>query len=470
MKKKLGRDLSANALQLIFNQVFGLGIFYILSTGLDKASFGQLNLVLAVLLATFNILSMGVDQLIIKRIASGYDRRGSLSLYLCHVLLTGLFFYGVLGLGRLFFPNTDIYSLLLLIGAGKLMIFLSTPFKQVTSGLERFGVLAVMLVISNLVRCVCLLVCAFSHVVSLQNIVIIFITGDVLELLFSLLLYIGIIKEPIVLKWDGRAYLQMIGEVLPQSGVVVITSALARFDWVFIGLTLSAVKLAEYSFAYKVFEMSTLPLLAIAPLLIPRFTRLFGEDGGDTEGLSMLIKVEIMIAAFVGLVLNVCWSPLVDGLTGGKYGQVNAVTIFLLSLCMPLLYVNNFLWTIYFAKGELKMILRSFIVTLIVNIGGDLLLVPFYKNEGAAFAFLLSCLAQMLFYQKQNTIGSLRGIPYTVVICTSCAVCSGLAAKYFITDVWLALPVSVILYLGFLVLCRQIKAGYSNDLRMLLQG
>jgi len=67
MKSKLVQNLSVNATQLVLNQLLGLGIFYILSTGLDKDSFGEINLALAVLLAVFNILSFGIDQLIIKK-------------------------------------------------------------------------------------------------------------------------------------------------------------------------------------------------------------------------------------------------------------------------------------------------------------------------------------------------------------------------------------------------------------------
>jgi O-antigen/teichoic acid export membrane protein len=471
MKKKLSHDLSANALQLVLNQVFGLVIFYVLSTGLDKASFGQLNLALAVLLAAFNILSMGIDQLIIKRVASGHDAGETLTLYLYHVLFTGLLFYGVLIAGKLLFAQaTGTYSLLLLIGIGKLMIYCSTPFKQVTSGLERFKVLAYMLVISNLARCICLLVFALMHVVSLRNIVIIFVAGDVLELMLSVLLFRYAIKVPLSFKWDRTKYLALLKEALPQTGVVVITSALARFDWVFIGLTLSAIKLAEYSFAYKVFEMSTLPLLAIAPLLIPRFTKLFGQEGAEVNKLPTLIRTEIMIAALVGLVLNICWAPLIDWMTAGKYGTVNSLTILLLSLCMPLLYVNNFLWTIYFAKGQLKMILHSFIFTLVVNVAGDVLLIPLYGNDGAAFAFLLSCLGQTCFYLQKNTIRSLNAIPYVLLICTGCALLSGFLAERFVPNVWLALPAAVLLYLALLLLTRQLKASHREEMHLLLRA
>jgi len=469
MAKKLSQNLSVNALQLILNQVFGLAIFYILSTGLNKNDFGQVNLALAILLAVFNILSLGIDQLIIKKIASGEPVQHTLSLYIGHVLITGLIFYGLLFAGKTFFANqTDTYNLILLIGIGKLMIFFSTPFKQVASGLERFKLLAYMSVVSNLVRCVSLLVFALLHAINMHTIVIIFIAGDTAELLVCIYLFYRSTKTGLAIKFHKTSYINLVRESLPQSGVVVITSALARFDWIYIGLTLSAIKLAEYSFAYKVFEIATLPMLTIAPLLMPRFTKLFKQDSGDISHLKFLIRAEIIIAVLVALTINMCWAPVIDGITAGKYGLVNVKTIFILSLCMPLLYVNNFLWTIYFAKGQLKMILHSFIITLLVNVIGDVILIPIYKNEGAAFAFLLSCLAQTIFYLRKNEIAKLSSISVNLLICTAGALISGMTAKILFQNAWIALPFAVLFYLVTLIITAQIKLADRKSLQLLL--
>ena len=212
---------------------------------------------------------------------------------------------------------------------------------------------------------------------------------------------------PVIIKWDKAKYLNLVREALPQMGVVLITSSLARFDWIFIGFMLSAVKLAEYSFAYKLFEIAMLPLLAIAPLLIPRFTKMFKQGDINTESLKLLIRIEVAIAALTVLLLNIYWAPITDWITHGKYGAVNVNTIFILSLCLPLLYMENFLWTIFFAQGRLKMILNAFIVTLAINVLGDIILIPIYKNEGAAFAFLLACITQIVFYLSRNTLPEL---------------------------------------------------------------
>lgn len=460
MKQAHLKNLSANALQLVANQLFALVIFYILSTSLSKANFGLLNLALAILLAVFNILSCGMDQLIVKKIAADDHKESALSLYITHTLITGLLFYGLLLAGYLLFPNLPrVYGLLLLVGIGKLMIYLSTPYKQVANGLEKFKLMAWLSVISNFIRCVCLVVALLLHSIDLSTIVAIFIIGDTLEFIIGFTLFKTKAQMPVRLKWDRPNYLSLIREALPQMGVMLITSSLARFDWIFIGFMLSAIKLAEYSFAYKLFEVATLPLLAIAPLLIPRFTKMFKQGVVNIVGLKFLIRIEMIIAAFTVLMLNIYWSPIIDWVTQGKYGAVNVNTIFILSLCLPLLYMENFLWTIFFAQGRLKMILHAFMVTLAVNVVGDVVLIPIYKNEGAAIAFLLACIAQIIFYLSKNTLAELKHIWQPLIICTACALGGGFAAKVVLADSWLVIPAAIVLYLGLLFITGQVRVS-----------
>jgi O-antigen/teichoic acid export membrane protein len=464
------KNLSVNALQLIVNQLFGLGIFYLLSTGLSKDSFGQLNLALAILLSAFNILSCGIDQLIVKKIAEGENERSALSLYITHTLITGLLFYGLLLVGFMLIPQLPtVYTLLLLIGIGKLMIYFSTPYKQAATGLELFKLLAWLSIISNFVRCACLVICLVLHQLDLTTIVAIFIAGDVLEFVVGVVLFKRKADIPVTLKWDSPNYFKLVREALPQMGVVLITSSLARFDWIFIGFMLSAIKLAEYSFAYKIFEMAMLPLTAIAPLLVPRFAKMFKHGDVDTGKLQFLIRIEIIIAAFTVLLLNIYWAPIIDWLTNGKYGAVNVNTIFILSLCLPLLYIENFLWTIFFAQGRLKMILNAFILTLAVNVLGDIVLIPIYKNEGAAIAFLLACIAQIVFYLSKNNLPQLRKIWQPLVVCTACALASGFTVKA-VLDGWVVIPVSIFFYVSLLFLSGQVAIKDNNSLESLLQN
>jgi len=61
------------------------------------------------------------------------------------------------------------------------MIYFSTPLKQTAIGMERFKLLAYLSVISNIMRAGALIVLAFMHCITLQNVIIIFISGDLLD-------------------------------------------------------------------------------------------------------------------------------------------------------------------------------------------------------------------------------------------------------------------------------------------------
>jgi len=469
MKKGFLKSLSANTTQLILNQLFGLGIFYILSTHLGKSTFGQLNFALAILLTLFSVLSMGVDQLIVKKIASGQDKRQMLSLFVFHVFLTGFAAYLLIATGWLLFSDNNlVFSLVMVIGIGKLLMFFSTPFKQVTSGLERFKLLAWMSAVSNAVRCVCIVLLLLNGNLLIWPIVIAFVAGDFAEMICSIWLYAKYIGGGFSLQIKTQQYFALLKEALPQTGVVLITSALARFDWIFIGLMLSAVKLAEYSFAYKVFEISTLPLTAVAPILIPRFTRMVQQDSFNIDELKRLVRYEMVVSAFVILMINIAWAPIIDGITGGKYGAVNVNTILILSLCLPLLFINNFLWTLYFAQGKLKLIFMAFVITLGINVLGDVVLIPIYKNEGAAIAFLLALASQALYFLYKNKVRALNTIWHPLVVCCACAALAGAGSLLLSANILIYVPVAFIILLALLFITGQFKLNVYAGFKTLL--
>jgi O-antigen/teichoic acid export membrane protein len=386
------------------------------------------------------------------------------NLYIGHVLLSGFVFYGLLLLGYIIFHGSPNYNLVLWIGFGKLMMFFAMPFKQVTNGLERFSLLAKMAIISNTLRAIGLLVLMFCHALNLTTAVITFVAGDTIEFIFNAVLFYRHTHYPVRLKFDGFAYRALIKEAMPQIGVVLITATLGRFDWIFIGFMTSDVKLAEYSFAYKVFEVSTLPLMAIGPFLVPLFTRHFNNKA-DSSPLKLLIRGELVVAALTALILNISWEPVVNWLTHGKYGTVNISTVFVLSLCMPLLYLNNFLWTIQFAKGNLKLILNAFIITLTINVGANLVLIPLYGNVGAAIAFLGATLAQTIFYLFKNPVTELKRVYLNTLLCTLCALAAGFAGRMIPLNILFKIGAAVACYVCLLFITRQLRFADGRQIK-----
>jgi O-antigen/teichoic acid export membrane protein len=475
MNKKLRSDISANSLQMILNQLSGLVIFYVLSAGLSKELFGEINWSLAVLLTVFSILSFGMDQVLVKKIAAQENVTAVLAAYSMHVVIWGLLMYGLLLVCSVLFRDFfTTHHFVLFIGLGKLLLFFSSPFKQLANGMEQFKPLLFMNTCSNIIRAAALIVVAASNKLNSTSVIIIFITGDAAEFLLSLLITKYRLQFPVTGKWNTAVYGRLFKESLPQMGVVLFTSAISRFDWIFLGLFSSTVILANYSFAYKVFEVATLPLLVIAPILIPRFTRLFNQKTDEalkqSGRLFALLRFEIIIACAVALLLNSVWVPVIDFVTQNKYGAVNKYTILLLSASMPFLYFNNFLWTISFAKGDLKKILRIFFYCFLVNSIGIIAAVPFFKAEGAAAAYLLSIIIQsVLFYLYHRRAYKLvynTGGLFTILLCAAVA---GTVSLLFFSNYWFICGSALLLYIALLILTGQLTKNDRNMLKQLAE-
>lgn len=454
-----------NTLQLVIVQSCGLIIFYLLSTRLEKNEFGEINWALAVLLTAFGILAFGIDQIAVRRIASGTEPARLLSTYLNHVLMAGVIFYCILWISSALFSSFLGYQqVLLVLGMGKLMFFFSTPFKQIATGLEKFKSLLLMAVSSNVLRALALVIMSSFGSMDLHQIIVVFVVSDLAELLVCIFIMQRILKVPVQLKWNKAEYKNLVKEALPQFGVAIFTSALSRLDWIFLGILASNIILADYSFAYKVFEMATLPMLVIAPVLIPRFTKIFHAGAAELpkakiNDLFVLLRVEIIIASMVALLLNIAWVPVIDLLTNNKYGAVNQTTILLLSASMPFLYFNNFLWTINFARGRLKMIFYAFLISFIVNLAGDVMLIPFYKAEGAAVAYLAAIIAQSVVYVKKTGLANLPEISFRLLLCPAAAVFSFAGTAFLFHAWWLNLLLAPIFFLLLLYLTRQIRSA-----------
>lgn len=459
MKETFRRKLSANTLQLIINQCFNLLVFYLLSQHLPKQEFGELNWTLAIFLFGFSLASFGFDQLVIQKTAAGAAPPRLLALHLTHVLLSGCIFYSLLLISAFLFPAFFAgHPLLLLIGLGKLLLYFSTPFKTMATGSERFRLVLRLSVSSAVLKGFCFFWLAATRHLSLSTAIPVFLLGDASELVLGLVLMGR--KEALSFfhLFQGTRYRHFFRSALPQVAIVILAAALSRIDWILVGLFLSAEKLAEYSFAYKAFEVASLPLLVIAPLLVPYLTRLLREGmlRQHQARLRLLLKAEMMVASFVALCLNVAWTPVVDAVTGGKYGASNAPTIFLFSLALPVLYLNNFLWSLHFARGNLRTILWSFLLCLALNVLGNLWLLPRFGNEGAAAAYLLALVAQTLFYAVSAR--RLYAANWTSLLaCLLCAAFSGLLTSYFVTNTVLLLLATAVLYVVFLIATIQLR-------------
>lgn len=404
-KNKFIKDISASTVQIGINQVANLVIFYLISKYISKEDFGFYNWGLAICSTFITVLSFGMDLVYVKRIASDFKRKITIGLHFFHTLYSGVILIAITGLVLYLFPGLiESKYLFLLILINQFSFSISNSIKLCINGHEHFNYLAYIAVITNVLKVSFIALLFFNHQFTIYTVLYAFIISYVIEFLIAYFFASRIVEEAIKPKLILKEYKSLIIESLPQLGTVLFDSALARIDWILMGVIATAVKTAEYSFAFKIFEVSKLPYIILAPILLTRFSKMFRQTSDISQETSVKLdrffKLEMFISVLIPLIAVSIWSEFFDWITNNKYGAVNETTYRILSICIPLHYVTNFLWTMAFTQGQLKKILFITIITSSLNIILNLILIPHFASEGAAISFLISTILQVIIYYR----------------------------------------------------------------------
>lgn len=386
---------SANALQIVFAQLGSLLLFWLASKELSKTDFGNFNWYFAVYGTLIALFSFGFDFIVVKRVSAKNDIDAVRiqifqSLFICIIALIPVLF--IIYSGR--FSNQFKETLFILVAFQ--FTFLSMPFKNALTGKELFSKSAQAVILSNSLKILLVIYLYLIHSITLYHVSVVLAISNFIELMCYVINSHTIFNNLYFSKvLNFKFYKELVKESLPQLGVIVFDSAFARIDWILLGLLSTGnaeINTAEYSFAYKIFELSRLPLLILSPILFTRFSKLFYDPEKITqdvkEGVFSFLKMELIIGMSIPLFLNIIWVPLMQFFTSNKYGLENEHIYFLLSLTLPLIYMINFLWTIAFAQNQLKLTMILSIINSCLNIIFNVLLIPKYGQTGAALSFL----------------------------------------------------------------------------------
>lgn len=460
IKNKFISDISISTAQAFLNQFSGIFVFFILSRYLDKNSFGQVSWALAMLMLVFSILGFGMEQIAVKKVAMGMDPVALLQSYLFHVLLTGSGFIILLLLIGKLVPALQMNgSLFILLSISQCLSFFATPFRQVANGLEKFNTFFIMSCTASIIKVLVLLSLALLQKISLEIFMYVYLLASFSELLVCILLFRSMFSFPIMPRYDPKKYAGFIKEALPQFGITICNTAIQRMDWILLGILSTSAILAEYSFTNKLFELFLLPLLMIAPVFFPLIVKaVTNTDAGKLRHLRTFVKMEVVIAVFFALIVNICWKDVINILTGEKYGDSTTGIIFVMSFSMPLAYINNFLWGINFAKGNMRIIFLCILISFFINIAADCLLIPFFSAMGAAIGFTLANMAQTFYYSQKTRILNNRSFFSQVLLIYMNGLAAGLLARYLFHSMLPQLLFSVTAYLLLIFFTRQLNS------------
>lgn len=468
-KKKLIKDISANTLQTAITQVFSLVIFYITSKYLSKDDFGEFNWSMALGSTVIALASLGLDVVFVKRVALGENVVVISGIHFFHTVIVGIVLTAlVAGINALFPAFQQAHYLFLMVFVYLSLINISNSFRLCLMGLETYRHLAILALIANLFKFGLILALYTMQYFTIKNVIYVFIASSTLELLLGYFFVSRKLSSRVKPLLKVIEYKYFILESLPQLGVIFFDSALARVDWIMLGIIGTAEATAEYAFAYRIYESSKLPLLVIAPILLTRFSKMFNLkeeiDEKSKADIQLFFRMELFVVMFIPMVLICVWSPLMDYFTNNKYGAVNELNYILLAGCVPLHCVINFLWSMGFAQGQLKAIMFITISVALLNLACNSVLIPLYGSLGASIAFLVSTIAQTLLYIKYMKQTQIRLNIKVCAIYFANTILSIMVAKFLTENVIVSSLIAVSLSVAFALLTRQISLGQIKKL------
>ena len=340
------------------------------------------------------LLSFGLEQVVVRRIAVSRTSDWAAAAYFFHSLIGSIVVLIIVTGVRLFFKESPGLFFLPMFFLAQSIIFIGSPLKQFLNAKEKFTPYGVIALVSNVGKLVAVYLVYKNGALSVAGIAWVLICFASFELV-CLLGYI-LSKPSFHFKFGFKltAYRKLLKEAAPQYVSVIFDSGLSRLDWVLLGIISTNVITADYSFAYRAFEISRLPIAIIAPVILPHFSRLLVQGGSLTDAKKKLIgdffSLEMFFAVFIVMSLNIIWTPAISFITNNKYGASNSLQFLILSLCIPFQFFINLLWTICFAGKKYRSISVITIVSAGSNLVLNLVLIPLCGGLGAAIAFLVT--------------------------------------------------------------------------------
>lgn len=467
LRNKAFISFFSSGLQALALQVLGSIFFYIISVYLSKDNFGAISWMNALSIFITTILGFGLEQVVIRRIAASQRSDWAAAAFLFHSLVAFSATLAVLWLLSLILHG-DIYRLLPWFFAAQGLLFMGIPLKQFLNAKEKFTPYGIIAIISNSLRVCGAFYLVGVHQLQVRSIIIVMISSAGAELL-ALLIYV-ITKTSFNFKFRFQAYKKLLKESAAQYISVIFDMSLSRMDWLLLGFMASKAVLADYSFAYRAYELSRLPMLIIAPVILPRLSRLMASKLTNElrEQVNAFNTAELLLAMLLPLVFNILWTPVVGMITGGKYGATNAPEFLILSLCIPLQFFINLLWSLSFSIKKYKAVSSVTVTCAVTNIGLNLILIPLFNGIGSAVAFLVTNILQaVLYYRLVNKhVMHISLKPFAILLPTA-------SAGWFITasinvHFILKLLLGIVFYLLIAVVTKQLSGRTIQNSKQFL--
>jgi len=190
----------------------------------------------------------------------------------------------------------------------------------------------------------------------------------------------------VAFRYDREIWADLHRTALPLGFFLVVLNLYSYVDGVMLGSLRTDAELAMYTAAYKIYEGLTYAPLAISTVLTPKLSELFVRDTRRHSRMAMLgVAGSAALGSVVAIGAFAMARPLMVFVLGAEYGAA-AVPFQVLAIGLPVVFAIWILHAVAISVDREKLLLRTGIVGLVVNVGLNFYAIPHYGPSGAAFA------------------------------------------------------------------------------------
>lgn len=272
--------------------------------------------------------------------------------------------------------------------AGLIIVLGFTSLDWYFTGVEKFKLIAIRSVVVKIISLIFLFV-----FVKTKADYGIYLAISVFSILGNNLYNLFSIRKNIKLSFKGFG--NHLKPLMYTFGTTVATSMYTLLDTVLLGFFANDKSVGLYSASVKLTKISIPFIISSAIVLMPRISKLFGKN--DMESLNIVLNKSfnfiVIVAVPVCFALMILAPQLIYVFSGSQFNEA-IVTMRILSP-LTLIIGLGYFWgfQILIPAGKEKEMLVSVLLGMGINLLLNFILIPIYKQNGAAVANVISEIA-----------------------------------------------------------------------------
>ena len=403
----MSSSVSKNILWLTISRMAALGLLFIAYAALFRYLMpfgsGQYQFVLSYVLLFSTVVDFGIQQFITKKISEDPSRAKIYfqNFFTFEALAAAVLYALLLAIGYLKHFEPVVFQAIAIVGLGMVANALCYPFMAVLAAFQDIKKVALINFFNSLVNISIIFLAITLHqsIVFLASIQLIF---GILDLILYRIFVKKYLPKPEVLKAIFRFDFSLIKNILKQGwpfAVLVGFSAIYnRIDVVIITEIKGFVDTGLYTAAYKIFDLLGFFPAAVSFTLFPFFASLMakkalGEIKANLEKYLRLMAAAALPMAVGGMLLS---TRLISFVAGPGY-EAAAPVLAILIWAPAILFIYIPVNSLVISQLTKKAVLITG-ANVIINILGNLLLIPHYGIKAAAAMTVVSEGLQGIFY------------------------------------------------------------------------